>query len=358
MATSKKDHKQQMKALVEGWEKDDPSDELAKLYKKDLIHFKKWVSDEKACLDRLIICLGWKSNGKNSLFKCPKCNNTAAWVRPKKEGKGDIQTLRLIFECKKCLASPSPKSMTMMTGSRKPLGFWYLCIYVIGLMGGRVPWLYLNKERICFKSDGETHTIQRRDLAVMVNKILKKCENSHNRVAYAQLLKLKFQDHVPFGNFSSWYKSMSWVPWRIAFEMDSYSPMDVMQFCESRYSSDEIHEVYFCNDKKLFEGEWLLKIQVKNNKKIGSIKWFYVSEIAKIADNNVRKKDNYTVAGVFSKDDKNEKLSYPFKLGKIIRSAIRKSISDSKIITRYSNMIYIPTQGILDEFQEEFELSE
>ncbi|KAB2890949.1 MAG: hypothetical protein F9K32_06345 [Desulfobulbaceae bacterium] len=356
METSEKGHKQQMKALIEGWEKDDPSDELTKLYKKDLIHFKKWVSDEKACLDRLIICLGWKSNGKNSLFKCPKCKNTTAWIRPKKEGKGDIQTHRLIFECKKCFASPSPKSMTMMTGSRKPLGFWYLCIYVIGLMGGRVPWLYLNKERICFKSDGETHTIQRRDLVVILSKILTKCKNSHDRVAYAQLLKLKFQDHVPLRNFLSWYKSMSWVPWRIAFEMDSYSPMNVMQYCESRYSPNAIYRVFFCDDKKLFEGEWLLLIQIDGNKNIGAIEWFYVSGIAEVADDNVRKNDNYTVVGVFLKDDKLEKCSHPFGLGKNIRNAIRKSVSVSRIEGLYFNKIYIPPPRIFAEFNQEFEL--
>lgn len=315
-----------------GWESDDPSNELLGKYREELIAFRKWANDEDACRDHLIACLGWKDNGKNSEFKCPSCGNRSASSRLKTEGKGETRKERLVFECKKCGQTPSPKSVTIMKRSSIPLGFWFLCLLVIGLMNGRVPWNYLDRQRQKFKSKDKPVSVAARDLERLVLKILAISDVPNLRVSYAQMAKMVSMHEEPLKSYSTWYKTKSWIPWRIAFKKDPYTLKMILNSIDKLDRLDIVKDVYVCNDHKLYVGEWLLIASINNEDIIKNIEWFCVSEIVKIGSQS-KGIDEYTTVAIFYEQDRLK--NYPFVVGSRFNNALNKQVG-SEILTSLS----------------------
>ena len=333
------------------WQKNDVSDVLEKSHSKKISSFMNFFKNEEVCQERLIKWLGWTNNEKQSRFKCPKCGWAKAWARPKKEGKY-TKTTRLIFECKNkdCTQMPSPRCVTIMVRSSIPLRFWFLCIYVIGLMQGKVPLKYLNKCRVDFKDGHTTKTYQRRDVQKIIYKILETCKEPNQRMRYGLLTKLRFPNHKPLKSYLHWYKSENWANWQIAFQRDQYTAKEAQQLIDNSLSSNDIVKVYTCKKKSLCEGEWLLLTDIDDNS-IGNIEWFYVSKIMEVAVPKRNIDGNYQQLALFLKEDHEEKVNYPFKLGNRFKKSLRSCLESDKDFFRSlsSNKVRVLST---DRFQE------
>lgn len=280
----KKTRDEQISSMKKTWIEEDDLQDFERIYKDDLDWFDEIFPDEKSCKTQLRFWLGWKQKKKDAKFRCPKCGGTDAKVSSKKEGKHGRE--RLVFRCKTkgCKSTPSPRSVTMMKGSRSPLRFWFLCLYVIGLTNGKVPWSYLNKRRIDFATKNGGKPIQARDMSKILFVILQACQDVGTRMRYCRLVRVIYDNHKAFKNYSSWCKSKSWIGWRVVFQDYSVKKTFLTNLLSNNKYEDVVLRMCLLREKKVQKYEWLLVVRVNNDNEITSTRWMYVSAVARIAN--------------------------------------------------------------------------
>ncbi len=335
----------QIKKMKKTWMADDASQKLKKC-QDELDWFEECFPDEKQCKQQLIYWLGWKLSKTNAVFNCPKCGGTEARTSWKQEGKQKKK--RLVFRCgnTKCKSTPSPKSVTMMAGSHAPYRFWYLCIYVIGLMNGEVPWAYLNRQRVNFKSGKKKKTIQMRDMSNIIYTILNECSDIDKRMNYCRLVGTESFDHETFGSYSSWYKSDSWLYWRVTFQRRRLSNKSLKKVITSEKYEDGVLSVCRLKTRIVEEGDWLLVAQISNENKLYNIKWMYVSCVEMIDKKKSKSyKDGYRYVAIQKNDDPTE--DHPFKIDTKFKNAFKSSFSKKELSAIDSGSVESQTAAAL-----------
>jgi len=340
--------------LKKKWLEEDVSQDLEQeMFEDQLSWFEKIFSTEKKCEKQLLYWLGWKKKKVNATFKCTKCGEMDAKVSHKSEGKNG--TKRWVFRCKTkgCSSMPSIQSVTMMKGNRLPLRFWFLCLYVVGLLNGKVPWKYLNTARVDFKSDGKKQTIQSRDMANVLYKILKGCESLETRMEYCRLVRSVAVGYEACTTYLSWYKSNSWIGWRIVFQDRFYKKQIVSKLFSPEKSHGDCDSgvLMLCLLKEMViqEYEWLLVAKMDDNCSITGVQWMYVSSIEKITNQKSSMyKKGYRYL-VIQTEDYPIDNDQPFIVGSRFKRAFVRTCRKMELDTKCLGLVKKPSATWLDQ---------
>lgn len=345
--TDRKSRDKQIKKMKKAWIKEDCSEDFERIYKEELDYFEENFPDEKSCKKQLRFWLGWEQKKTNATFVCPKCGGTEAKVSSKKEGMHGRE--RLVFRCKTkgCRSTPSPRSVTIMAGSRSPLRFWFLCIYVIGLTNGKVPWSYLKKRRVNFTTEGGVKTIQARDMSNILFVILQACQDVGTRMKYCGLVRVEQDNHEAFKTYLSWYKSKSWIWWRVVFQDCSVKKT----FLTNLLSNNKYEDVVLCmcllREKKVQKHEWLLVVRVNNDNEITSTRWMYVSAVARIANKESKSyKRGYRYMAIQTSECPIEN-DQPFKVGTKFKNAFSGTWKQKQRSEKFYGAVLRPSGTML-----------
>jgi len=348
MKDSLKNNSSQLQTLVETWKSNDVTDRFSEIIAIHGDPIGKFRKPSSFFVKRLMDWMGWREDGNNSIFKCPECGKKEARCRKKKEK----EHIRLVFKCKTkgCTAEPSPQSVTPMKGSKIPIRFWFLSFYVIGLMEGKIPWRYLDEKRVDFPiSKTKKQTIQRRELVCLISKILESYKNRGDRIKYSRMVQLNYPEYNLFKNYKSWYDNTDqWLPWRMFFLRDKCLAGEAATLSGNNTLASEIEHALILKDQPIFDGEWLLRVEVKKGSndyfEIGDVDWFYVSKIEDISDHDSdRYIGGYRKCAIFLKKDNKAGLTPPFKKGSIFKKALVNSLYLSEKLDIHLNKIVLPS---------------
>ena len=238
----------------------------------------------------------------------------------------------------------------MMAGSRLPLKFWFLCIYVIGLTNGKVPWTYLNKQRVDFGSGESSRTIQTRDMANILYKILEECHSLEMRMKYCRLVRVEYQRHKVFKTYLSWYNSQSWTTgWLLAFQDLSVKKTFLPKLVSSDDYGNEPLAMCLLKDKNVQEYDWILIVRIDNKRKISGIKWMYVSVVEKITNKKSKSyKEGYRYLAIQRADDPISD-DQPFRIESKFENALLRTWEQTKKRKKLFWSVKNPTTAWLDK---------
>ena len=354
---AKKEKAERIKKEKKAWVSGDVSNKLVGEFAEELSWFddaadgEDFFPDENSCKRQLRYWLGWQKLRENAVFCCPKCGRKGATVSKKNEVKNGKSLKRWVFRCKDstCKDTPSTQAVTMMTGTRTPLRFWFLCIYVVGLMGGKVPWDYLNKRRVGFGSGRDSTTILSRSMANILFIILNECQDIEKRMEYCRLVRVECCDHKTFKGYGDWYKSNSWGWWRIAFRKKSLKKDSLREIITSKDYQDGVRSIYLQKGFTIQPYEWLLIVHINGENKIKNLRWMYISEVKKIDKKKSKAYiERYRYVGIELEEDTVE--GTPFKLGKKFKRSFVSSCYDKGLLADVGTDVVVnPSTQLLKE---------
>lgn len=331
------------------WLNDDESEAFANDYQEGLGWFDECFPNEEQCQRQLLHWLEWEVKKNVGTFICPRCFETRAIVRKKKEDNKS----RLVFECKKtnCRSTTSPQSRTIMSGSRLPLRFWFLCIFTIALSKGKIPWSFLDKSRVNFSIGRETKTLQARDIVKIIYRIEKELSDIGHRLEYCRLVRTGSLYLPAKSNFKAWYKASPWQSWR--FGQSANKKVSLSDISHSKYKEGEISQSLLLNKNNVINDDWVLVAKANKTNVIKRFDWLYVSDIKKLKKTSPLYKKGYRFVAIQTSEDIIDN-DQPFKVGLSFLEAFNRTISESEDFQTTSGELMNPTKVWLEKIFENY----
>lgn len=249
-------------------------------YSKEIEKFEQQFSAIDDCQVRLLKWKKWNLKGTYLMFKCPNssCDSERAYVYKKKNhGKKVVR-----YQCIKCNDQFSLTSDTIFHKTRSPLWIWFLSIYSMALLDGKVPVTFLKERSQRYVDDNNLNKKVSKEQILRITENLKKDVFSKGCREIDQYLELVgFPRQYRYDSFLQWYDADrdNRHPWKTGWRTRAHTTKnnEIAKKIAADEELENVDLVLFCKEQVgIKENDWILCVRIKNEKLL-HIKWLHVS---------------------------------------------------------------------------------
>ena len=281
---------------------------LRRDFKDELDSFRDQFKNNEDCRKFLLAQRRWQliSDGKLSL-KCPYCKNSvvaAVRVRSYQRNEKDIQSKskvlvrRFQYRCPACRKEINATSGSLFKRQSDRLWLWFLTLYCMGLLAGKVPRTFLVKEYYQFLvGENEVYSSENSDELkwATYQRLGKQVDTAANKFSklFGERKKTRRTRYLRYVGFKKsyrtdyvdWYSArrssvkgwpMSWTPGRCRVDN-----LKASSIADNR-GVDSVYDVHYIKKRpENINNTWVLCFRFSPSEGIvtRSIRWLYVDQV-------------------------------------------------------------------------------